>query len=63
MKNFQTANGLTPTGKLGALSLQKLGFGSEVAGRSAPLPQAAPALSVLGESALDEPVPDEPDEP
>jgi len=38
MKNFQTAHGLTPTGKLDALSLQKLGLGSEIAGRAAPLP-------------------------
>ena len=47
MKDFQSANGLTPTGKLDALSLQKLGLGSEIAGRAAPLPQtpAAPASS------------------
>lgn len=40
MKNFQTAHGLTPTGKLDALSLQKLGLGSEIAGRAAPLPSS-----------------------
>jgi peptidoglycan hydrolase-like protein with peptidoglycan-binding domain len=49
MRDFQSANGLTPTGKLDALSLQKLGLGSEIAGRAAPqpLPQtpAAPASS------------------
>lgn len=47
MKEFQSANGLTPTGKLDALTLQKLGLGSEIAGRAAPLPQtaAAPASS------------------
>lgn len=38
MKRFQTAQGLDPTGKIDALSLQKLGLGSEVAGRAAPLP-------------------------
>jgi peptidoglycan hydrolase-like protein with peptidoglycan-binding domain len=38
MKQFQTANGLTPTGKLDALTLQKLGFGSETAGMAAPTP-------------------------
>jgi peptidoglycan hydrolase-like protein with peptidoglycan-binding domain len=38
MKNFQSAHGLSPTGKLDALSLQKLGLGSEIAGRAAPLP-------------------------
>ena len=45
MKEFQSAHGLTPTGKLDALSLQKLGMGSEIAGRAAPLHQtpAVPA--------------------
>lgn len=49
MKDYQSAHGLTPTGKLDALSLQKLGLGSEIAGRAAPLPppqpQGAPASS------------------
>ena len=36
MKEFQSANGLTATGKLDAKSLQKLGLGSEVAGAAAP---------------------------
>jgi peptidoglycan hydrolase-like protein with peptidoglycan-binding domain len=40
MKQFQSAHGLTPSGKLDALSLQKLGLGSETAGRGAPLPVA-----------------------
>jgi hypothetical protein len=62
MREFQTANGLTPTGKLGARSLQKLGLGSEVAGKSAPLPQVLAQPSVLSESmALTEPDPDNPD--
>ena len=39
MKDYQSAHGLTPTGKLDALTLQKLGLGSEIAGRAAPLPQ------------------------
>ena len=55
MKKFQTANGLTATGKLGALSLQKLGLGSEVAGRGAPVPQADARPSALSESELNEP--------
>jgi len=59
MRKFQTARGLTATGKLGALSLQKLGLGSEVAGRGAPLPQADPRASVLSESELNEPEPQE----
>ncbi len=42
MKRFQAAHGLTATGKMDALSLQKLGLGSEVAGRAAPRPAAQP---------------------
>lgn len=60
MKNFQTAKGLTPTGKLGAQSLQKLGLGSEIAGRGAPLPAADARPSALSESDLNEPEPEEP---
>jgi peptidoglycan hydrolase-like protein with peptidoglycan-binding domain len=58
MSKFQTAKGLTPTGKLGALSLQKLGLGSEIAGKAAPNPQADTRPSVLGESDLNEPEPE-----
>lgn len=36
LRRFQAANGLPPTGKLDALSLQKMGLGSDVAGVSAP---------------------------
>jgi peptidoglycan hydrolase-like protein with peptidoglycan-binding domain len=46
MQKFQSANGLDPTGKLDALSLQKLGLGSEIAGVSAPeTPHPAPPAS------------------
>jgi peptidoglycan hydrolase-like protein with peptidoglycan-binding domain len=38
MKRFQQVNGLMPTGKLTALSLQRLGLGSDIAGRGAPRP-------------------------
>ena len=38
MKDYQSRHGLTATGKLDALTLQKLGLGSEIAGRAAPLP-------------------------
>ena len=51
MKRFQSANGLNPSGKLDALSLQKLGMGSSVAGRGAPLPSANPQASAIGETA------------
>jgi peptidoglycan hydrolase-like protein with peptidoglycan-binding domain len=38
MKDYQSRHGFTATGKLDALTLQKLGLGSEIAGRAAPLP-------------------------
>jgi len=38
LKKYQSAHGLTPTGKLDALTLQKLGLGSETAGLGAPTP-------------------------
>jgi peptidoglycan hydrolase-like protein with peptidoglycan-binding domain len=44
MQKFQSSNGLEPSGKLNALSLQKLGLGSSVAGVSAPKP-VQPAAS------------------
>ncbi len=40
MKHFQQQNGLAPSGKLDAQTLQKLGLGSDIAGRSAPRPQS-----------------------
>ncbi len=42
MRRFQASRGLSPSGKLDALSLQKLGLGSEVAGRAAPRPPTQP---------------------
>ncbi len=38
MKRYQGAHGLNPSGKFDALSLQRLGLGSEIAGRAAPRP-------------------------
>jgi len=38
MKRFQASHGLDPTGKLDALTLQKLGLGSQTAGLAAPTP-------------------------
>jgi hypothetical protein len=43
MQKFQSGNGLEPSGKLNAVSLQKLGLGSEIAGVSAPKPVAPAA--------------------
>ncbi len=41
MKKYQTDNGFTPTGKVDALSLNKLGLGAETAGKGAPVPTAS----------------------
>jgi peptidoglycan hydrolase-like protein with peptidoglycan-binding domain len=38
MKKFQAAHGLNPTGKMDALTLQKLGLGSETSGMGVPTP-------------------------
>lgn len=43
MQRFQSANGLDPSGKLDATSLQKLGLGSGIAGVSAPKPPCCSA--------------------
>lgn len=40
MRNFQEDHGINGTGKIDALSLQKLGLGSEIAGVDAPRPPA-----------------------
>jgi peptidoglycan hydrolase-like protein with peptidoglycan-binding domain len=60
MKQFQTANGLTPSGKLDALTLQKLGLGSETAGLAAPTPPPNTANRLKNISSLP---PDAPSEP
>ncbi len=49
MERFQQDHGLPPTGKLDALSLQRLGLGSEIAGVSAPQP-AEPTDPATGTS-------------
>ena len=38
MKKYQDKNGFRPTGKIDAVSLNKLGLGSETAGKGAPVP-------------------------
>lgn len=52
MKKFQQQNGLEPSGKLDALTLQKLGLGSDVAGRAAPRPMTT-SRSASSPSAFD----------
>ena len=49
MQKFQSDHGLDATGKLDALSLQKLGLGSDIAGVSAPRP-VTPASSPSSET-------------
>jgi hypothetical protein len=48
MQKFQSGNGLEPSGKINALSLQKLGLGSEIAGVSAPKPITPAATPSTG---------------
>jgi peptidoglycan hydrolase-like protein with peptidoglycan-binding domain len=43
MKKYQGSHGLNPSGKIDALTLQKLGLGSEIAGKAAPAPLAPSA--------------------
>jgi peptidoglycan hydrolase-like protein with peptidoglycan-binding domain len=52
MKKFQSANGLSPTGKIDALTLQKLGLGSEVAGKGAPMPPTGPGSGAAPDTQL-----------
>jgi peptidoglycan hydrolase-like protein with peptidoglycan-binding domain len=47
LRKFQSAHGLSPTGKLDALTLQKLGLGSEIAGVAAPTPPPNAAANRL----------------
>jgi len=41
MKKYQDKNGFNPTGKIDAGSLNKLGLGSDTAGKGAPVPAAS----------------------
>ena len=41
MKKYQDKNGISPTGKIDAASLNKLGLGSDTAGKGAPVPAAS----------------------
>jgi peptidoglycan hydrolase-like protein with peptidoglycan-binding domain len=43
LKKYQADHGLNPTGKIDALTLEKLGLGSETAGKGAPVPSASSA--------------------
>jgi peptidoglycan hydrolase-like protein with peptidoglycan-binding domain len=41
MKKYQDKNGISPTGKIDAVTLNKLGLGSGTAGKGAPVPAAS----------------------
>jgi peptidoglycan hydrolase-like protein with peptidoglycan-binding domain len=43
MKKFQESHGLNPTGKIDAGTLNKLGLGSDIAGKGAPTPTVTSA--------------------
>lgn len=45
MKKYQDKNGFPSTGKIDALSLDKLGLGSETAGKGAPTPATTASSS------------------
>jgi hypothetical protein len=47
MKKYQASQGLDPSGKLDARTLEKLGLGASTAGRAAPMPTANPAPNLL----------------
>ncbi len=45
MKKYQDKNGFSPTGKIDAGSLNKLGLGSDTAGKGAPVPVASSSVA------------------
>ena len=63
MQRFQQAHGLSGSGKLDALTLQKLGLGSQIAGVSAPQPSPLAVPSRLSKNPAPENEIEEPSEP
>jgi hypothetical protein len=47
VQHFQTDHGITPTGKLDAPTLEKLGLGSQTSGVAAPLPLPHASTNLL----------------
>jgi peptidoglycan hydrolase-like protein with peptidoglycan-binding domain len=45
MRKYQDKNGISPTGKIDAATLNKLGLGSDTAGKGAPVPAASSSAS------------------
>jgi len=63
LRKFQTTNGLTPTGKLDARTLQKLGLGSGTAGLGSPTPPPNSANRLLSSKAQRDEVKNETEQP
>jgi len=55
MKKYQDKIGVTPTGKIDAVSLNKLGLGSATAGKGAPVPAAVASPTSPASSASADP--------
>jgi peptidoglycan hydrolase-like protein with peptidoglycan-binding domain len=61
MKKFQSSHGLNPTGKMDALTLQKLGLGSETAGMGVPTPPPNSSNRLLSSKVQRDEVKNEPE--
>jgi peptidoglycan hydrolase-like protein with peptidoglycan-binding domain len=61
MKKFQVSHGLNPTGKMDALTLQKLGFGSETSGMGVPTPPPNSSNRLLSSKVQRDEVKNEPE--
>ena len=61
MKKFQSTHGLNPTGKMDALTLQKLGLGSETAGMGVPTPPPNSSNRLLSSKVQRDEVKNEPE--
>lgn len=61
MKKFQASRGLSPTGKMDALTLQKLGLGSETAGLGVPTPPPNSSNRLLSSKVQRDEVKNEPE--
>jgi peptidoglycan hydrolase-like protein with peptidoglycan-binding domain len=62
MRKFQASNGLNPSGRLDAPTLQKLGLGSETTGLGAPTPPPNSANRLLNNTSSPPEPPSEPRE-
>jgi len=61
MKKFQSTHGLNPTGRMDALTLEKLGLGSETAGMGVPTPPPNSSNRLLSSKVQRDEVKNEPE--